>query len=261
MTTGEGGSPVEEYLDEMFDRLAGTGAPGRRILAEAETHLLAAAEDGIASGLDPMAAEREAVARFGTATDIARQVRPAPAGLRVALRRLTVGAWAVTGAALAWYGASGTVTWLLGRPFAQLMIATDRFGSQRDMCERPWVPGTPGLDCAALYQSQLATVPAGGARFPFVVVALAGAALLAALFMARRWTALGTPAWTPAGPALRLAFAVPFGLVAALLLFYAALGAHAFMQSWTLSYATAGFLAGVISVVAARRSRRRAAPA
>ncbi|MEV4510825.1 permease prefix domain 1-containing protein [Dactylosporangium sp. NPDC049525] len=254
--------PVEEYLDEMFDRLAGTGAPGRRILAEAETHLLAATEDGIARGLDPMAAEREAVARFGAATDIARQVvRPAPAGLRAALRRLTVGAWAVIGAALAWYGVSGTVTWLLGRPFAQLMIATDRFGSQRDMCERPWVPATPGLDCAALYRSQLNTVPAGGPGFPFVVVALIGVALLAALLVARRWTALGTPAWTPAGPALRLAFAVPFGLVALLFLCYGALGAHAFMQNWTLSYVTAGLLAGVISVVAARRTRRRAAPA
>ena len=30
---------VDRYLDALFDRLAGTGAAGRRALAEAEDHL------------------------------------------------------------------------------------------------------------------------------------------------------------------------------------------------------------------------------
>ncbi|GAA3206286.1 permease prefix domain 1-containing protein [Dactylosporangium siamense] len=254
MTTAQ--SPVERYLDEMFDRLAGTGAPGRRMLAEAESHLLAATEDGIGRGLDPETAERDAVARFGAAAEIARQVPPAPASLRAALRRSAVGGWAVAGAALAWYGTSGVLTWLLGRPFAQLLVATDRFGRDRNMCERPWVPSEPGLDCAGHYFGQLDRVPVGGARFPFAVVALIGIGLLVALVVARRWTPLGTAAWTPAGPTLGLAFAVPFGFVALLLAFYGVVGASARMQNWTLSYFVAGLLAGVIAVVAVRKARR-----
>jgi MYXO-CTERM domain-containing protein len=57
--------PVDDYLDTLFDRLSGTGAEGRRLLAEAEDHLRSAADDGIARGLEPLAAEREAVRRFG----------------------------------------------------------------------------------------------------------------------------------------------------------------------------------------------------
>jgi hypothetical protein len=57
--------PVDTYLDGMFDRLAGTGAAGRRMLTEAEDHLRAATADACERGLDPAAAEREAVTRFG----------------------------------------------------------------------------------------------------------------------------------------------------------------------------------------------------
>ena len=31
---------IDAYLDRLFDHLAGTGGRGRRILAEAEDHLL-----------------------------------------------------------------------------------------------------------------------------------------------------------------------------------------------------------------------------
>ncbi|MEV0135147.1 permease prefix domain 1-containing protein [Dactylosporangium sp. NPDC050688] len=251
--------PIEQYLDELFDRLAGTGASGRRVLAEAESHLFAAAEDGVGRGLDAEAAEREAVARFGAAADIARQVPPAREGVRAALLRLAVGVWAVAGGALAWYGTSGVLTSLLARPWARLLVATDRFGSQPDMCGRPWVPPVEGLDCVAIHQAHITAVPAGGAGFPFAVVAVAGFGLLLALFAARWLTPLGTTAWTPARPVLGLAFAVPFGLAALLLLFYGVFGAFAFMQDWTLSYVVSGLLAGMISVAAGLRARRRAA--
>src|SRR5690348_4621953 len=66
--------PVERYLDTMFDRLTGTGAAGRRMLAEAENHLLTATAEGRASGLDPETAEQQAVERFGPVDDLARQV-------------------------------------------------------------------------------------------------------------------------------------------------------------------------------------------
>ncbi len=71
--------PIDRYLDEMFDRLAGTGADGRRLLTEAEEHLTEAAAEGRARGLDAEAAEQEAVGRFGAAATIARRV-PVRAG-------------------------------------------------------------------------------------------------------------------------------------------------------------------------------------
>ncbi|MEU8236329.1 hypothetical protein AB0C12_42625 [Actinoplanes sp. NPDC048967] len=77
---GEG--PVDRYLDDMFDLLAGTGADGRRLLIEP-------AAEGRARGLDAETAEREAVVRFGAAATVARRV---PAG---------------TGIILTWYGLSG----------------------------------------------------------------------------------------------------------------------------------------------------------
>ena len=58
-------SEIERYLDELFDRLAGQGAAGRRTLAEAEDHLRAAAADAVASGLPADRAEHDAVSRFG----------------------------------------------------------------------------------------------------------------------------------------------------------------------------------------------------
>jgi hypothetical protein len=67
--------PVDRYLDELFDRLAGTGHAGRRALAEAEDHLRAAATDAAAHGVPPAQAEADAVARFGPPARIAAQLR------------------------------------------------------------------------------------------------------------------------------------------------------------------------------------------
>ena len=64
-------SAIEAYLDELFDRLAGTGAAGRRSLAEAEDHLRSAAAEAMAAGVTPEQAERDAVARFGPANTLA----------------------------------------------------------------------------------------------------------------------------------------------------------------------------------------------
>lgn len=70
-------SGIERYLDELFDRLAGTGAAGRRLLAETEEHLREAAAAGMADGLDETRAEAEAVRRFGRPGVIASQLRRA----------------------------------------------------------------------------------------------------------------------------------------------------------------------------------------
>jgi len=97
-------SEVDRYLDELFDRLAGTGGAGRRALAEAEDHLRAAVADGIARKLPEQQAEREAVARFGPPARIARQLRRAHGGAR--LNSMLSGTWLLTGLGLAGAGAS-----------------------------------------------------------------------------------------------------------------------------------------------------------
>jgi hypothetical protein len=61
------GSPIDQYLDELFvesRRLAARQA--RALMAETEAHLYDARDEGLAGGLGPEQAEAEAVARFGT---------------------------------------------------------------------------------------------------------------------------------------------------------------------------------------------------
>lgn len=96
-------SEVERYLDDMFDRLVGTGAAGRRALAETEDHLRAAAADCMARGLQARQAEHEAITRFGPPGSIARQLRRARHG--GPLNRALSSAWLLAGLALTGLGA------------------------------------------------------------------------------------------------------------------------------------------------------------
>jgi hypothetical protein len=88
-------SEIERDLDELFDRLAGQGAAGRRALAEAEDHLRAAAADAVAGGLPADQAEHEAVTRFGSPAMVARKLRSAD-GPRRLNRALSAG-WLLAG--------------------------------------------------------------------------------------------------------------------------------------------------------------------
>lgn len=97
-------SEVERLLNEMFDRLAGTGAAGRRALAETEDHLRDAVAEGMARNLSAEQAEHDAVARFGSPARIAGQLRRAH---RAAwLNRALSGAWLLAGLGLVVLGAS-----------------------------------------------------------------------------------------------------------------------------------------------------------
>jgi hypothetical protein len=252
-----GDGPIDRYLDEMFDRLAGTGADGRRLLTEAEEHLTEAAAEGRARGLDAEAAEHEAVGRFGAAATIARRV-PARAGtVRVSPRRLATGAWALTGITLTWFGLSGAVTWLLSWPWTRMLIATDRFGGH-PMCEPPWMPPGP-IDCVQVYQQDVSLLPGTGNDFPYLHTAGIGVALLVALLILRRTTTLGAPSWTPSRTAAGLALAVPFVLGGVALLIEAIDGVTKDVQYYVLADIVAGLFASVIGAVALRRALRRAA--
>jgi len=71
---------IETYLDDLLANLRGNPASVRRMLAETEQHLYAAADEGRAGGLGPDQAAREAIARFGPAAQVARTWnRSAPA--------------------------------------------------------------------------------------------------------------------------------------------------------------------------------------
>ena len=95
-------SEIERYLDELFDRLAGQGAAGRRALAEAEDHLRAAATDAVAGGLPADRAEHDAVSRFGSPAMVARKMRSAHRPRR--LNRALSAGWLLSGLTLAGLG-------------------------------------------------------------------------------------------------------------------------------------------------------------
>ncbi|MFC7531719.1 hypothetical protein [Actinoplanes sp. GCM10030250] len=251
---GNGEGPVDQYLDEMFDLLAGTGGNGRRLLIETEEHLTEAAAEGRARGLDAEVAEREAVSRFGAAATIVRRV-PASAGtLRVSPRRLLTGGWAFSATAISWYGLSGAATWMLSWPWTRLLIATDRFGGQ-PMCEGAWMPPLP-IDCVHAYQQETSLLPGVDNGFPYQLTAGIGVALIAALLILRRTTALGAPSWTPSRRAIGLAFGIPFGLGGVALLIEAVDGIFKDVQYYVLADLVAGLFACVIGAVALWRGLR-----
>ena len=77
-------SAIDQYLDELFDRLSGQGAAGRRMLEEAADHLRTAAADKIDAGVPAERAEREAVAQFGDSSHVAGLLDRVHHGARLA---------------------------------------------------------------------------------------------------------------------------------------------------------------------------------
>jgi hypothetical protein len=67
---------IDEYLLELERRLTGPSRRRRRIVAEVRAHLEDAASAAVRAGKEPAAAEAEAVARFGSARDVAGGFRP-----------------------------------------------------------------------------------------------------------------------------------------------------------------------------------------
>jgi hypothetical protein len=122
------GGPVERYLDELFDRLAGTGQAGRRSLVEAEDHLRSATAAGLAGGLDHERAERQAVQRFGQPGSIAAQLQLTHRGLGALIRPLIAGGFAIGVVGLLALGVSGLISEAFGRAFGAAFVAGDTSG-------------------------------------------------------------------------------------------------------------------------------------
>jgi hypothetical protein len=69
------GGPVDEFLAELSRHLSRDDATRARVVAELRDHLRDLVDEGRARGLDELAAELEAVDRFGSPKELARGLR------------------------------------------------------------------------------------------------------------------------------------------------------------------------------------------
>ncbi len=176
-------SEIDRYLDELFDRMSGTGAAGRRALAEAEDHLRAAAADAMAAGLPADRAERDAVARFGRAAMVARRLRAAHRA--TLLNRVLSAGWLLAGLAAAGLGvaylaAAGRLDWSM----QDCAVVLTRFCYLPNAMVRDaeWAAIAAAIGAVLLLTRWIAVSHAGLAQIRWGFVILAGLAIaLAAL--------------------------------------------------------------------------------
>jgi hypothetical protein len=206
-------APIERLLDDLFDRLTGTGAAGRRALAEAEDHLTTAYTEGREAGLSDTDAAEQAVRRFGNPASVASALRTVHGG--PPLRPLLSGAWLLTAFGLLAIGVSGLLAELLGRVVSAGFVAGDPSGVTytaarcADYFEYFPKAATCG-DAAALHHW-------GEVVVYRVAAGVLGLLALAVYALLRRVGPFRTAAWTPPpGPFMVVAVAV-FGLTGALL--------------------------------------------
>lgn len=241
-------SPIDAYLDQLFDRLAGTGAAGRRALVEAEDHLRSAVERTVAEGAGPAEAERLAVARFGDATDIAARLRRAHTTTADVLRRSVAGGWLLGAVGLLAIGVSGLLAEALGRLLGPHLVAGDTAGVTYTAARcADFLRLSPGAPTCA----RAAELHHWGEVVEYRVAAgLLGLLALALYLAARRRGPLRGPRWAPPTGPLALVATTVFGLAAALLtlpvLAQAALGDPAGIGA----NLTAGVVAAVVAVAA-----------
>jgi hypothetical protein len=119
---------VDRLLDNLFDELAGTGATGRRTLAEAEDHLRSAVAEGIGQGLPEAEAEADAVRRFGEPRRFAAGIKRAHLDLRTVARKAFTGAWVVGIVGGLTLALSGALSEAFGRIFGADFVSGDPSG-------------------------------------------------------------------------------------------------------------------------------------
>lgn len=217
----EAGGPVEEYLDRVFDLLAGAGRTGRRALTEIEDHLRDSVAEQVAAGRGRTEAERRAVERFGPAETVARGLLAAnAAGAGALLRRMLAALWLVGGVGLVVVGVSGPAVWLVGTVFGRDLVAGDppglRLGAARcaDLAEyHPHAPNCWAASVAHHFDEEVRNR---------VAVGVLGLLVLAAFWLVRR----GRPRWLarfrgltvpPPTPVVASGAAAVFGAAAVLL--------------------------------------------
>ena len=179
----EPAGPAERWLDAVFDGLTGTGSGGRRALAEMEEHLRESVADGIDRGLERIDAERDAVARLGSAQRVTRGIRATHRNL---LRPVLTGTWLLAGAGALALGLSTALT-------AVLQVTIDGH-LDRNLCIVQQSLTGAGRPCGT----------DGAWRLGAEGLALVGVGLvvLGALGILRRFTAMRAASWLPRRRAL-----------------------------------------------------------
>lgn len=186
-------SEIERYLDELFDRLAGQGAAGRRALAEAEDHLRAAAADAVASGLPAGQAEHDAVTRFGSTAMVARKMRSAH-GARRLNRALSV-AWLLAGLTSAGLGAAYLVA---ARRLVWQPVGCAPTGTSSCYLHAQLGNGTASAVIAAAVGTVLLLGRWLAVRYAGLAPTRRGFAFTAASLLVLTAVVLGTMGWPPA---------------------------------------------------------------
>jgi hypothetical protein len=188
---------VDRLLDDLFDELAGTGAAGRRTLAEAEDHLRAAVADGVGRGLLAEQAEAEAVRRFGDARPVATGIKRAHLDLKTVARQAFTGLWVVGIVGTLTLGLSGGLSEAFGRIFGAGFVAGDPSGVTYTAarCDDyfEYFPNAASCgDAAALHHW-------GEVVEGRVAAGVLGVLALLTLLFARRFILRG-PSWAPPAP-------------------------------------------------------------
>jgi len=142
---------IDAYLDALADQLNVSPRSARRILAETADHLHSARQQFVDSGLEPEAAEREALSRFGAADVVARgfnrrqSFRLLPFGEAVAIPLL-----GLAGAGLLAIGLSVVLAFAIGLATGKTFIAGDLPGVTytADRCADFFEYHPEATDCA-----------------------------------------------------------------------------------------------------------------
>lgn len=186
-------SEIERYLDELFDRLAGQGAAGRRALAEAEDHLTAAAADAVERGLPAERAEHEAVTRFGSPAMVARKLRSATGAGR--LNRAMSAGWLLAGLTSAGLGAGYLVA-----ARQQVLQSSDCATVLTSSCYLVGhlIRATSSAAAAAAVGTGLLVSRWLAVRYAGLAPARRGFAFTAASLLVMTAVVLGTMGWPPA---------------------------------------------------------------
>jgi hypothetical protein len=217
MTEADGGSPIEQYLDELVTALS-TRRPRqlRHLVAETEAHLRDDAEAAMADGLSVEEAEALAVSRFGparelAAADDARMATP----LGVVVRQVATSAVLLGGIAGVAIGVSGALAALIralagtralvdvapGQALsagdcARWLAADPGAGSCRNAAVADWAAetvvyrlaaGLLGLLCVIVY-TRLRRRAAGSNRWPVLPATVTNTIALTAFGAAGVWT-------------------------------------------------------------------------
>jgi hypothetical protein len=200
-STGErNSSPVEDFLDEVL--VASTGAPAREtrhLLTEVEQHLRDAVSEAVAHGSTRVEAERDAVSRFGPAAEVAHQEAKRRSPSFGALLRAMVGSGLLLGGlAGVGIGFSAIVTAVMGVVGGKTFIvniSSHTYLAPSD-CAR-WLANDPAAH--SCYNAALADWATEAVAYRAALGVLGVVALVAFVFLRRRWSARHLVAALPRG--------------------------------------------------------------